>query len=81
MEIRWLDAHALSESWVDPAEMRGAVRVIRSCGYLLESMDGHHVIVQSLDEAAGTVDTGLAIPSCMVVSVVNLLPETNLPQA
>lgn len=71
--VRWIDAHAVTETWTSLEELSSEPCEVISVGVLLPNvMKGHVVLAQSVIEDHDDVDNVLSIPNGMVQSIESL---------
>lgn len=71
--VRWIDAHAVTDSWTSLEELSSEPCEVISVGIMLPNvMKGHVVLAQSVIQESDDVDHVLSIPTGMVRSIESL---------
>ena len=67
--LKWHDAHSEFDSWMLVEEIDPAPRLIESVGWLLPDAKADHVVIAQSHDGQVRVDSVLAVPVAMVVSL------------
>jgi hypothetical protein len=73
VEVRWLDTVALNHGWQSPRtyrrRARGAMRKMRTCGYLMRKTRSLVLVANSRMAGNGNVDYVMSIPRSQVIRI------------
>lgn len=69
VRVKWRDAHSECESWMLVEDIDPDPRVIESVGFLVPDAKADHVVLAQSHDDLIHVDSVLAIPVAMVVSM------------
>jgi hypothetical protein len=72
VKVIWNDAHSLSHSWIDIADIATEPWIVETVGWLIPEVKKDHLVVAQSHISHESYDNVIAIPLSMVIKITAL---------